>query len=298
MTAVEIDESGPDAVVWLHSGPLTVGAVPALGGRILALRLDGHEVLHRDDALIDSRLHRRDPAAVSGDTMGSWLNWGGDKTWPAPQGWDGPQQWAGPPDPVLDGGTYAHSLAGDQLTMTSGHDPRTGLTITRVLEIEGDALIVTSRLTNTGDRPVRWAPWNVLQLPGGDFSAEVEGPDPVRGLLAGTGFPAWTVADGVCRVPAQDVVGKLALPGASGRLSVVRDGHTVTQTFAIDPAAEYPDGGARAEVWLEHPLDEGIEALGGLRPRHRIVESEVLGPLADLEPGGSTELTVRVAVTR
>jgi hypothetical protein len=243
--------------------------------------------------------------------MAAWRNYGGDKTWPAPQGWDGPGQWAGPPDPVLDSGPYRWTIAeyGDRarLTMTSGADPRSGLTIERVVDVvTGTTTVtVTHRLVNTGSRPVRWAPWNVLQLPGpvagaGDgWFAGVDDTDvPVRGLLAGTGLPSWTVDAGVAQVTGQDVVGKLAVPGASGWLATVSGGYTVAQHFAVDPAGLYPDDGARAEVWLECPQERGIESLGGLRPTARILETEVLGPLADLAPGEHTELTVRLSVCR
>ncbi|MEU0156118.1 DUF4380 domain-containing protein [Micromonospora fulviviridis] len=309
---VSIDRSGPDEVVWLRAGAVELGAVPALGGRILALRLTGHETLYRNDALLDERLHRRaDHGPTPDGTMATWRNYGGDKTWPAPQGWDGPGQWAGPPDPVLDSGPYRWTVAEHgaraRLTMTSGADPRSGLTIRRVVDVVSGstAVTITHRLVNTGPRSVRWAPWNVLQLPGpvagmgdGWYAGLDDNPVPVRGLLAGTGLPSWAIADNVVHVTAQDVVGKLALPGASGWLATVSGGHLVTQHFAVDPAGRYPDGGARAEVWLECPQERGIESLGGLRPTARILESEVLGPLVDLAPGEHTDLTVRLSMFR
>ncbi|GAA0350014.1 DUF4380 domain-containing protein [Actinoallomurus spadix] len=309
---VTVDASGPDEVVWLRAGAIEVGAVPALGGRVLAFRLAGHETLYRNDALLDERLHRRPDHGPEPDgTMATWRNYGGDKTWPAPQGWDGPGQWAGPPDPVLDSGPYAWTVAEDagrvRLTMTSGADQRSGLTVVREVDVETgtSTVTVTHRLINTGGRRVRWAPWNVLQLPGpeagagdGWFAGVDDSAVPVRGLLAGTGLPAWTVDAGVARVAGQDVVGKLALPGASGWLATVSGGYTVTQHFAVDPAGLYPDEGARAEVWLECPQERGIESLGGLRPTARILESEVVGRLADLAPGEHTELTVRLSVCR
>ncbi|GLY82171.1 DUF4380 domain-containing protein [Actinoallomurus iriomotensis] len=307
---VSADTSGPDEVVWLRAGAIELGAVPALGGRVLALRLAGREVLYRNDALLDERLHRRPDHGPEPDgTMATWRNYGGDKTWPAPQGWDGPGQWAGPPDPVLDSGPYGWTVAEyggrARLTMTSDADPRSGLTVVREVDVETgtSTVTVTHRLVNTGGRPVRWAPWNVLQLPGpvagdGWFAGVDDSAVPVRGLLAGTGLPKWTVDAGVARVEGQDVVGKLALPGASGWLATVSGGYTVTQHFAVDPAGLYPDDGARAEVWLECPQERGIESLGGLRPTARILESEVVGRLADLAPGEHTELTVRLSVCR
>src|SRR3712207_4599372 len=102
--SVEVDREGPDEVVWLANGLLRIGLVPALGARILSLVAGERELLYRNPRLLDDRLHRLPGEAllppVDG-TLGSWRNYGGDKTWPAPQGWDGPDQWPGPPDEVL-----------------------------------------------------------------------------------------------------------------------------------------------------------------------------------------------------
>ena len=74
-----------------------------------------------------------------------WVNYGRDKTWPAPQGWTDDGHWAGPPDPVLVSGLYSARLenAGPAaaITMTSGSDPRTGLRISRRVELFPVAVI-------------------------------------------------------------------------------------------------------------------------------------------------------------
>lgn len=310
---LRVDRDGPDEVVWLRTGPMEVGIVPALGGRILALRLGGHELLYRNDRLVDERLHRRpDQMPQLTTTMATWRNYGGDKTWPAPQGWDGPDQWAGPPDPVLDSGPYRWSATqhdgGGTVTMISEPDPRTGLTLERTVQVRPETTTVTvrSRLINTSSTARRWAPWNVLQLPspragdapGGWYAGLDDTPDPVQPLLAGTGLPSWSVADGVAFVPTQQVVGKLGLPGAAGWLVTVSAGHVLAQQFPVHPERHYPDGGSRAEVWLETPLTRPLAELGGLQPSANIVESEALGPLVDLGPGDSTDLTVALSVAR
>jgi hypothetical protein len=68
-----------------------------------------------------------------------WVNYGRDKTWPAPQGWDDDGHWAGPPDPVLVSGRYSARLenAGPAaaITMIGGSDPRTGLRMSRRVEL-------------------------------------------------------------------------------------------------------------------------------------------------------------------
>ncbi|WP_328447241.1 DUF4380 domain-containing protein [Amycolatopsis sp. NBC_00438] len=277
-------------VTWLERGDLRLGLVPELGGRLLSVRHRGVELLWRNPALLGDDL-RGDHVPNSG-RMGDWVNYGGDKTWPAPQGWDGPDQWAGPPDPVLDSGPYAVAADGDTVTMTSAPDPRTGLRFTRAITILDDGYRLDLRAENVSSRVVRWALWNVTQCPGGGaVTAGLRRPD-VVGLVAGTGTPEYTVDGDRLVVPAQDVVGKLGVPGTAGWVSY----GALTLSFDVDPAGEYPDEGSPLEIWLEHPLPAPLASLGDLDPPARIVELEVLGPLTTLEPAASTALTIRATL--
>ncbi|MEV6640064.1 DUF4380 domain-containing protein [Amycolatopsis sp. NPDC051371] len=272
-------------VTWLERGDLRLGLVPELGGRLLSLRHRGVELLWRNADLVDGDLHS-DYTPNSG-RMGDWVNYGGDKTWPAPQGWDGPDQWPGPPDPILDSGPYAVTADGDTVTMTSAPDPRTGLRLTRAFTILDDGYRLDLRAENVSERQVRWALWNVTQLPGGGpVTAGLRRPDVVA-LVAGTGTPEYTVDGDRLVVPAQDVVGKLGVPGSSGWVTY----GALTLSFDVDPAGEYPDEGSPLEIWLEHPLPSPLAELGDLDPPARIVELEVLGPLTTLDPGASMSLT-------
>ncbi|MET3807949.1 hypothetical protein ABIB25_004976 [Nakamurella sp. UYEF19] len=311
----EVDVSGPDAVFWLSNERLRLGVVPALGGRLLSLQWNHRELLYRNEVLIDDRLHRLDDSALPAldRTMASWRNYGGDKTWPAPQGWSGAAEWAGPPDPVLDSGPYEPVLAIEDerlaLVMTSAPDPRSGLQVTRTIVLVPDSLEFELHQQFTAVlRPVRWAVWNVLQLradPSGDvrdgwYAEVVHRPGSVIELLSGNGFPSYRITERVVFVPCQDVVGKLGVPGATGRLATWIDGVAVTQRFWPAPWADdgdYPDRGSRAEIWLECPLAERLAHLGGLDPPARIIESEVLGPMVALAQGESTSMTVVVGVT-
>ncbi|ASU57916.1 hypothetical protein [Nocardiopsis dassonvillei] len=135
--------------------------------------------------------------------------------------------------------------------------------------------------------------------PGGPDGARgvyvgVSGPGPhTVPLVAGNGRPRVVEhTPSVVRVPLQDVVGKVGFPTASGWLADVGAEGTLTQRFAVREGAEYPDGGSRAEVWLECPVDRPLEHLGGLCPVDRVTEVEALGPLTELEPGQSTSLAV------
>lgn len=298
-------DRGRHDVHWVTSGPLEVGIVPALGGRILSLRRDGRELLWRNPALLDESLQPVDGhvPAPHGGLLGDWRNYGGDKTWPAPQGWSRADEWAGPPDAVLDSGAYDVRVEqGDEvvLELTSGVEPRTGLRLSRRLTVRDDAgFDLELSAENMVDRPVTWALWNVSQLPGGGTTLVEVGPEfsePVE-LAVGTGAPSWrrTATDEV-EIGPQDVVGKLGFPGASGRLRYRRDGIDIAWSFEAEEGAVYPDGGSRVEVWTEHPQPKPIAHLDGLNPPDRIVECEVLSPLQRLEPGEVARLRMRVTV--
>jgi Domain of unknown function (DUF4380) len=286
---------------WRSNGVLQVGVAPRLGGRLLALRLRETELVYRNAQLVDADLRPTAAAAqlppVDG-TLASWRNWGGDKTWPAPQGWSTDAEWHGPPDPVLDGGAYEASEEDGAVAMRSATDPRTGLRIVRRVRLDADAAKVTLDLAfeNVAARRVRWAIWNVTQVPGGGEGVFVGVDDPaVVVLFAATGTPGHArAAPGVLHVPTQDVVGKLGFPGAVGWLAQARGGIVLTQRWPVSEDADYPDRGSRAEVWLQHPVERPLEDLGGLRPSDRVVELEALGPLVDLAPGEQSTLEVEI----
>ncbi|WP_221933688.1 DUF4380 domain-containing protein [Aeromicrobium piscarium] len=312
LPSVSVDRAaGRPEVVWLDNGILRLGVVPAAGGRLLSVALHGHETLWRNADLLDDDLHPRDGHRIEphDGPMSAWSNYGGDKTWPAPQGWSGPGEWAGPPDPVLDSGPYAWSTdigvdGAAVLTMTSADDARSGLRLQReiVLRPGESAYELTLRGTNVSDGPVSWSLWNVTQraadAPGSGGVWVGVAPDDARTveLAIGTGAPSAEVAaPGIVYLAHQDVVGKLGFPTATGWLAHAAGGSTTTQVVPVDEGGEYPDGGSRVEVWMEHPLEQPIAHLGDLLPPARIVEVEVLSPRRTIEPGGQLEISVRCA---
>ncbi|WP_150253500.1 hypothetical protein [Nocardiopsis deserti] len=321
---VRRDASGAHELVVLDNGVLRLTAAPALGGRLLSVRHRGREHLYRNPRLLGEDLQPVEGVVLGpvDGPMSAWNNVGGDKTWPAPQGWDGPDEWAGPPDSVLDSGPYTAGTAtapdgSAVLTLTSGDDPRSGLRLTRRLTLApgSAAYRLDLEAANVSGTARRWALWNVTQLDGGPggpsgssgSSGQQDGQDGFRGvyvgvsgpgphtvpLVAGNGRPRVVQhTPSVVRVPLQDVVGKVGFPTASGWLADVGAGGTLTQRFAVHEGAEYPDGGSRAEVWLECPVERPLEHLGGLCPVDRVTEVEALGPLTELAPGQATALSV------
>jgi len=284
-------------VRWLSRGDLRLGLAPELGGRLLSVRHRDVELLWRNPALLDDDLRPFETPRPNSGRMGDWVNYGGDKTWPAPQGWDGPDQWPGPPDPVLDSGPYSAVLSPDSVTMTSAPDPRTGLRFTRAVTVLDDGYRLDLRAENVSDRPVRWALWNVTQLPGdGSVTAGLAGRrEPVVPLIGDV--PEYTV-DGELTVPSQEVVGKLGVPDSAGWVSWRRGDVSLTLSFDVDPEAEYPDANSPLEIWLEHPQPTPLAHLGDLDPPGHITELEVLGPLTTLAPGAASALVIRAGIVR
>ena len=287
---------------------------------MLSLVTRAGEHLFRSPELIDNSLHPvtevPDVGNLSDGALGSWINWGGDKTWPAPQGWSGPDEWPGPPDPVLDGGPYSASWTADRASasveMCSPDDRRSGLRICRRVDVtEGSSgYRLTNTFTNTSDREVRWAIWQVVQLPGSPPAAfdrdEIAG----LGVWVCNGSDRATVEDlivvtehvkvdqtgtNTLWVPPQDVVGKVGFPTAAGWVAHAGAERVTVLRFSPESGATYPDRGSRVEVWLEYPLSAPLLELGGLRPGHRVVECEILGPLRTMPPGSSTQLVIDVA---
>lgn len=308
-------------VFTLMNDLLQLKAVPALGGRLLSLLVGGREFFYQNRALLDEDLYLVTPLNLLppiDETLGSWHNFGGDKTWPAPQGWEMPDQWHGPPDAVLDAGPYTASCDAQAeqitLTMQSMRDERTGLRITRSIQltagIAGFTLVQT--FENVIERPISWAIWDVAQfdahsiaerasLPVGMYvGIEQASSLPAHEIFSVTGNVSWErLTAGVIHVPVQDVVGKLGFADSAGWLAFrAEDGMTLVQQFTPEPGAVYPDGGARAEIWLQYPVAQPLTELGNYQPRAYVIESEVLSPLTTLAPGNSTQLTVNWRVAR
>jgi hypothetical protein len=298
----------PDLPVLIVSSPdLRLAFLPAVGGRLISLRAAGMELLWRNPAYLDAALHpvRPYPSWPRPDaTMASWANVGGSKTWPAPQGWSGPGEWPGPPDAVLDAGPYrvhseVDSAGTASVRLVSGVDPRTGLQVTRGFSVPPAGVDFGQRITfrNRGPRPVRWAIWEVAQVdtgPGGRglFRVEQAAAERPVHLVSAVGTPRYELHAGAVDVPVQDVVGKLGFPAATGTVTWIRDGRPLLRLRTTRHRGPYPDGGCPVELWLQFPRPHPLPQLDGLHPTAHLVEMEVLGPLAELPPGGQTSLDV------
>jgi hypothetical protein len=299
----------------LRNSQLEVVVVPELGGRILSLSFRGHEFLFNNPALHGKLFSFEEHAR--GESLRDWKNYGGDKTWPAPQGWQRDDEWPGPPDPYLDSGVYTSDLDGRGIVMTSPIDPRTGLRIERRIELDGDSteLLLSLTFTNCSHRvgaarTSRWAIWNVAQL---DCAASSEywlymaaehqsGWDASYRVLYGQDNPAYLrqlnpdLMPGVLAVNYRGEVGKVGTRSRRNWLAFREraSGRVLTMRATFNAAAEYPDGGCALECWTEAP---GARSPVPLASPGRILEAEVLGPLTQLEPGQSCQLSLRYGMT-
>lgn len=303
--------------VYLRNGITTAVAVPDIGGRLMAYNLGPYEFLFMDRDLAGKLFT---PQENAGDgSLAAWKNYGGDKTWPSPQGWETDAEWHGPPDPVLDSGRYRVSAAATGadaawVEMVSPPDPRTGLQITRKASLHagGARLSLDLTFTNISRRPVRWSIWDIVQLraerrtPGGDLAPEPAcvvtvplnpnsrfekgfnvmfgqadnpqwGTDPQRGLFVGR---------------YQWEIGKVGIDSQAGwvAFSNAAAGYAFAERFDVTPGAQYPDGGATVECWT---VGRGrVANLDYEKSQIYLMETEVLSPLYDFEPGQSRSFRV------
>lgn len=287
------------ALLAVDTGPLKARFLPSAGARLLSLELDQREFLWRNPEIFADdfkAIKRRDQWPISDGTQASWANPGGSKTWPAPQGWGTPDVWEGPPDPILDSGEWSVRLSqegpGDlEVAFVSPKDSRTGLEVTRRFCFERGAKCFDELVTfrNWTERPIRWSIWEVAQV-----DAANGGRVSVLNAPAVAAKLALNLRGGMCPgsqvseewiIPVQDAVGKVLLPGGLGVIEYLgSDGARLTLRYEVshDPSSDYPDGGARAEVWMQSPQAQSIKEAGGLHPRASLVELETLSPSVTL----------------
>jgi Domain of unknown function (DUF4380) len=293
------DPIGEWSALQLSNGLISLAVVPSIGGRIMALHLGETDLLY-----VNPRHYGHRAPSVEGADFGLWRNYGGGKVWPAPQGWSGDHEWPGPPDPVLDSGAYdcESSLNGEMAAvhLKSQHDEYSGVTLERDIEIKRGSSIVRlhHRMHNTSKRPVRWSIWQVTQV---DAAEGLDVFVPANGFRQTLGdLPyrdvTFDASNKRFRLSCANQVAKFAVEANSGWFACLdrARGVVLAETFPIGSDATYPDGAATA-FWISGAgtftiHGDCIDMSGGMNGCDPHVETEVMGPLTDLEPGESCEL--------
>jgi hypothetical protein len=283
--------------------------VPEIGGRVMQYALGDKEFFWVNPDLCG------ETSPITGLAAdGTWLNYGGDKLWPAPQGWDNDQQWPGPPDAVLDGQPYhAESLIGGKaIRLTSRDDPRSGIRFSRQIRLHPHSTRVTveATMTNVDTRPRRWGIWAHTQLDAGmpgsnDYNRLMRAWCPInpkshfdRGynvIFGKKDNPSFQVdtEHGLMKVSYLYRVGKIGLDSHAGWVATVdgQQGNVFVQRFSFDATKDYPDRSS-VEFWHNgvgriFAYNEWMDMADDCTENPYVFESEVLSPLATLQPGQS-----------
>lgn len=309
--------------VYMRNGIVSLVVVPDIGGRVMAYDLDSYPFFFIDPDLA-GKLFSFEENQGDG-TMGSWKNYGGDKTWPAPQGWENNTQWHGPPDPILDSGRYTIQTIRCQnhaamLRLNSPPDSRTGLQITRQITLQqgGSRVILDLSFTNISKRQIRWSIWNVTQLraehinPDGSKSPEhacaVTAPlNPQsrfpRGFYVMAGDennPQWGIDEEKQLFIGRYMweIGKVGIDSPKGWIAFSNSdqGYSYAEQFTYFPEKEYPDQGVTVECWTTGRGQ--VANLNYENSQIYLMETEVLSPLYTFKPGETRSFQIIWGVCR
>lgn len=309
----------------LSNALVSLHVVPDIGGRVIQFQLADHPFFFVNNELAGKVF----PPDENGGGKGGWKNYGGSKLWPAPQGWENDAQWPGPPDPVLDGGAYRGAITTREaghvaVTVTSPPDARTGIQLARTISLFAGGTQVRHEcvMKNISRRAVRWSIWEVVQHDAADprepakfnadfwaycplnpHSAHLKGFAPMFGQAT---HASWRpdYERGLLAVKHDHRVGKVGLDSTAGWLAVVngQSDHCFIARFTHFATAPYPDH-ASVEFWLNGAgefIINGTTFTNAPDPKETpyLMESEILSPLTDLQPGEEYRFTIDWFATR
>ena len=281
-TKVErINYHGWSSALRMRSAETEVVVVPEIG-RVMSFRfLDGENVFWEDRSLDGQR----------GQPNGKeWINFGGDKTWPAPESdWSqhtGRKDWM--PPAAFDTLPVEARINSGIVWLTSPVDPHYGIRTIRQISLDGRNLSITTTYEKISGEPFKVSVWTITQFK-----------DPVAVYA-----PARTnsiFADGYFKF-SDEPWSQLERQGQ--RIRITRDPnapHKMGSDANVllwvgemefcrvsswnTSGSEYPDRGARAEVYTNPD------------PK-KYVELEMLGPLSPMKPGDRISFNVTQVLER
>ena len=264
---------------------ITVATVPVIGARIMQYDLGEHSSIFVNSAEL-GKTHK--------PNQSQWYNYGGYKVWPAPQ-----DAWGWPPPAVLDAGPWSAEIVDhttDSVAVfvksqkeTWSKTPNLSMERRTVIYKNSSRVKVEQSIINEGAEEVKWSVWDVTQSivnhPGEkDFEnfwvyfpikteGSVFGPTGVKTSAASS---AWKgeAAPGVYGVQFKPEGKKIFADSPEGWIAYVdeREGYAYVKVFEVYEGQDYPDGGARNEVWINNS------------PFY--LEVEVVSPIWPIAPGG------------
>ena len=310
----------------LSNGLVTLYVTPDIGGRVIQYQLADHPFLFVNRELAGKVFSPEE----NGGAKGGWKNYGGSKLWPAPQGWERDDQWPGPPDPVLDGGVYASQItdrdpAHVAVKVTSAPDARTGVQLSRTITLFPGGTQVRHEcvMKNVSQRPLRWSIWEVIQQDAaapagttGPFNDDLWAYCPLnKSSVHSKGFfPMFGQATHASWRPDYEKnlfsvkydyrVGKVGLDSSAGWFAVVNghSDHCFVGRFKWFDTASYPDK-ASLEFWLNGAGEFILNGTTftnapGAKETPYLMETEILSPLVQLDPGQEYRFDIDWFATR
>lgn len=280
---------------WIRRGPLELGLVPAIGGRLMSFRWHGHELsyVHPDHAGRRPRLPDVADVAALKRELG-FVPWGGDKTWLAPQ-----ERWReAVPFLDLDSGPYELAVERDdgaevRVTMRSRVCREVGARVARTIVVRADTgdFTVEHALENPSAAPIAWGLWDVHQVcgPGMAYVPRRKGSAFCDGVKA---YPAEGDSEGA-RAEVVRVLGDVVAIDCR-RPRWFKFGSDADEGWALG-VVETPRGlvGYLKEVPRATGCGHGCVVEVYNDPHRPYFELEAHGPVVSLAPGERTTLVER-----
>lgn len=305
--------AAPEAIEWrqafLRNEFVTIELAPDAGGRVLQYSLGSHRFFY-----VNPELYGKKVPESGLDAEGGWLNFGGEKLWPAPQGWNNEEQWPGPPDPVLDGGPYSCEVTDEtSAILTSGKKAESGIQFSRTIRIpspDSTCVSIEATMTNVDTKPRRWGIWAVAQFDTSNPHGEGYNPEftaycpvnPASRFPRGYDFLYGLVNEptfgldrerGLVTVKYQYRVGKIGVDSPGGWVATVdgTEGYCFVHRYHYEAGKEYPDGSS-VEFWSNGAGEfvawgRTVQCPDDTAKNPCLLETEILSPYAQLEPGES-----------
>lgn len=261
---------------------ITVATTPVIGARITQYDLGDHSSIFLNPSLFGKTFN----------ISQTWHNYGGYKVWPAPQ-----DRWGWPPPPRIDFGEYSTEITddtADSVALFVRGPVETQITPNlrmqrRTVIYRGTSRVkVEQSIVNEGSSKQSWSVWDVTQnIVHHNGEKDYENfwvyfpinPDSKfgnDGVRWSDHSGAWKgeVAPGIYGVEFKPEGKKIFADSHKGWICYAdeREDMIYAKVFKIWDGADYPDQGARVEVWISsNPL---------------YLEVEVVSPIWDIEANG------------